>query len=122
MKLRFLNKTMRLRLRRSELERLVQGEVLINHVPLLPQPLSYSLRSDPDQLAVSFDAGELTVVLLDSQVEQLLSDQQIGLYLNFDDLAVTIEKDFQRTHVRTDEDSDLYPNPRKKGGLTEIIS
>jgi hypothetical protein len=118
MKLRLRQNSVRLRLTRSEVQRLAEGQAIEESVAFAPAAatnLRYLVRSAeglPGGIA-SFQAGCVAVELPASQVTSWATGTEEGIY--FDTawgLKVAVEKDFKCLDPRTEEDeSDAFDHP-----------
>ena len=121
MKLRIRGNSLRLRLKRGEVDRLAAGIKLVEETQFPGSVLSYSLElSDNDDMLASFhDSGiavsmprEIIPEWADTDLVSLYSEQKLS-----DDslLTILVEKDFSCLepghHRDCDEDADTYPHP-----------
>ncbi|MDE1156626.1 MAG: hypothetical protein PW735_12975 [Acidobacteriaceae bacterium] len=120
MKLRIQGNSIRLRLMRSELERLGQGLVLKEEVFLAPTPdgtLRYllSVREQSELVSVSFSQSVLDVTISPTQFDVWRQESEVGIYekVHSDSkpLQVTIEKDFACLDRSDADNKDTFPNP-----------
>jgi hypothetical protein len=114
MKLRMNDKSVRLRLLRSEVERFrVSGEVTAAIQFPNGKALQYRLVagqiSEPD---VRFTGDALAVVVPAAAAAAWTGGAQVGIYGSAGGLDVLVEKDFRRTSAASADDDDRYPNPR----------
>ena len=114
MKMRFQGSTLRLRLRQSEVKRLMlQGEVR-EEVQFGESTLVYSLLLD-DEVGVAL-AGivghEVSVRLPRSLGEAWANGPEVSISSTGVLPTVLIEKDFVRTAVEERDDFDRFTNPR----------
>lgn len=121
MKLRIKGDSMRLRVSRSELARLLNGERVEDTVHFSAQPdshFTYGLQLTPQPVAIRIKSEPQSVMVLLSE-EQMTSwsvDTEVGIYGTVDlghtgSLDVMIEKDFACLD-RSDEDNfDTFTNP-----------
>ncbi len=113
MKLRVLNQSVRFRLQRSEAEQLASNGVLSSTTRLAGRELTYGVEGGPHPAPeLTWDGSKLVVAIPAAELAAWAQGDEVGWYGHIADVTVTIEKDFQRTHVRTELDGDLYPNPR----------
>ena len=121
MKLRIRENTIRLRLKRSEVEKLASGQSIVESTQFPESVLTYRLDvADEGPFAASFGQGSLAVRLPMSDVRQwaqsdqvsILAEQSVG---ESQVLSLLVEKDFKCLspgHHRPDEDDDdTYPHP-----------
>ncbi len=114
MKLRVLNQSVRFRLQRSEAVQLASSGALSSTIRLAGRELTYRVEgSSHPAPQLTWDGSTLVVAIPAAGLIAWAKGEEVGWYGQIADVAVTIEKDFQRTHVRTELDGDLYPNPRR---------
>jgi hypothetical protein len=113
MKIRMTEASIRLRLRRSEVERFRSvGEVAAS-IPLPERTLHYRLRrGEVAQPTVSFRSDTLEVVVPAVEGDDWASGPKVGIYGKSGGLDILVEKDFRRTSAPSPDDDDRYPNPR----------
>ncbi|MGB0063927.1 MAG: hypothetical protein WBP85_05725 [Terracidiphilus sp.] len=122
MKLRIQGNSVRLRVSRSELERLLRGERVEDAIQFSAAPesrLSYGLQaaSQAKPVEVEWKPRGATVLVAQERMKRWGSESEVGIYESVDlgpagALAVTIEKDFaclDRSHA---DDSDSFANPK----------
>lgn len=119
MKLRIKGNSIRLRLLRSEIERLsAQGEIS-DEVHFGDTALRYSLRMsrEAESVNANFDRGEITVVIPEDMGRTWAEGDGVGLDAEQPigeggPLAILVEKDFACLDRPDDPDrDDAYPNP-----------
>jgi hypothetical protein len=121
MKLRIKGNSLRLRLGRSEVARLAQGERLEERVQFTPDDdttLIYGLEqaSGIDKMQLRYKPMDVTVLVSDLLVARWAANEQVGLYdsLNLGSgrtLDLLVEKDFACLDVSDEENVDTFPNP-----------
>jgi hypothetical protein len=121
MKLRIKGNSLRLRLGRSEVARLAQGERLEERVQFTPDDdttLIYGLEqaSGIDKMQLRYKPMDVTVLVSDLLVGRWAANEQVGLYdsLNLGSgrtLDLLVEKDFACLDVSDEENVDTFPNP-----------
>ena len=121
MKLRIKGNSLRLRLGRSEVARLAQGERLEETVQFTPDDdatLIYGLEqaSGIDKMQLRYKPMDVTVLVSDLLVARWAVNEQVGLYdsLNLGSgrtLDLLVEKDFACLDVSDEENVDTFPNP-----------
>jgi hypothetical protein len=116
MKLRILDNSVRLRLLRSEVDEFArQGEVRAETRFSPTSVLRYSLEAgDVVEPQVSFENSSVRVVVPAALAKAWTSGGEVAIEGESGGISILIERDFQRTHVKTPLDHDLHPNPRKK--------
>jgi len=115
MKLRILNQTVRFRLQKSEVVHLAEHGEISATSRLAGRELTYRISggesADPQ---LSWDGSSLALAVPIESLRAWARGDDVGWYCDVDGVALSVEKDFQRTHVATDLDGDLYPNPRRQ--------
>lgn len=117
MKLRIQDNTIRLRLRKSEVVQFGKQGFLEAHTHLTPDcTFVYRLEmSDAKEMRVRPLSCGLAVEAPRELAQAWVASPEIGMS-GGSDPEILIEKDFQRTSVRSLVDFDLYPNPRASAG------
>ena len=121
MKLRLRGNSIRLRLKRGEVDRLAAGKTLVEETQFPGSTLSYSLcLSDNDDMLASFDNGSIAISMPKEIIPEWADTDLVSLYSVItlpDDsqLVVLVEKDFSCLepghHRDCDDDADTYPHP-----------
>lgn len=122
MKLRIRGNSLRLRLKRSEVDRIGAGEAILDATRFPGAVLSYSLRvsSDARQLVAALSGSDVVVTVPASEAKRWASTDDVSLTGSLDlpggdALAILIEKDFACLtpgHGRSHEDDeDAFPHP-----------
>jgi len=121
MKLRLRGNSIRLRLKRGEVDRLAAGSTLVEETQFPGSALSYSLGlSDNDDMLASFDNGSIAISMPKEIIPEWADTDLVSLYSEItlaDDsqLVVLVEKDFSCLepghHRDCDDDADTYPHP-----------
>jgi hypothetical protein len=122
MKLRIKGNSIRLRVMRSELERLQSGQRLeesVQFAPTIDGVLRYSLAMDASTsvpISVSFRSREITTLISRQQLDGWSLEAQVGLYATLPittdtSLEVAIEKDFACLDSNDAENADTFVNP-----------
>jgi hypothetical protein len=123
MKLRILGDTVRLRLSRSEVERMLEDgrvEQAVHFGVEAGQTLRYALVADAEveAMCATFSDATITVYVPTSDVRRWATTDQVGMRMRqvMDDarvLDVLVEKDFQCLEPRPGEEAyDGFPNPK----------
>lgn len=120
MKLRIKGNSIRLRLLRSEVERLAAELCISEATAFGPNALRYSISisNDAESLHASFENNEIVVAIPKSLAQRWADSDQVGLDAeqplgNGGTLSIVIEKDFVCVDRTDDPDrADAYPNPR----------
>jgi hypothetical protein len=109
-----MNETsIRLRLRRSEVELFRSVGEVAAAIPFPERLLRYRLRrGDVLQPSVSFCNDSLEVVVPAVESDDWTNGPKVGIYGKSGGLDILVEKDFRRTSAPSPDDDDRYPNPR----------
>jgi hypothetical protein len=123
MKLRIKGDSLRLRVSRSELARLLQGDRIEEtaHFAAAPEArLTYALESAIDSAPVRVEYGSrgLTVILSEEQLGIWGLEKEVGVYSTLDiggdrSLEVIVEKDFSCLDREGEENDDTFRNPHE---------
>jgi hypothetical protein len=109
--------SLRLRLTRSEVERLGERGVVEEAVEFGQERLTYRLSAAPhgEPVQADFRNGAVTVSV-DKQVLNAWTDSdEVGIYARAGGLIVSIEKDFRcLTRPLDEQERDCYPNPAEE--------
>jgi hypothetical protein len=121
MKLRIRGDSMRLRLKRSEVDQLAAGTSISEETHFPNSVLTYRLDvSENNDISASFDNGSLSVSLPKSTVLDWASTDEVSLFAEqklsgSDSLSLLIEKDFKCLepghHRDCEDDEDTFPHP-----------
>lgn len=117
MKLRILDNTLRLRLRKSEVVQFGQQGVLEAAMQVTAEDVfRYRLEASAECEALGARiSGYGIVVSVPLELAQAwVRNDDVAISGQAGLLAILIEKDFQRTSVKSLIDFDLFPNPRRK--------
>jgi hypothetical protein len=120
-KLRIQGNSLRLRVTRSEVARLLAGGEVVEVIRFAVAPeaaLAYVLGVDRrcKAIQVSYGPERLSVMVTDEQLKAWSDPSQVGIYavvpLNGgEQLEISIEKDFACLDRRDGGDEDAFPNP-----------
>jgi hypothetical protein len=121
MKLRILGNSLRLRISRSELERLQADGSIEDSIRFSSAPeasLTYALAVEPGEegVRVRYSPQRVAVLLNEAQLRTWSQPNEVGIYVSVSNgsekgLQLTIEKDFaclDRSHA---SNADAFPNP-----------
>ncbi|HBY58948.1 MAG TPA: hypothetical protein DEH78_03955 [Solibacterales bacterium] len=117
MKLRLTERSVRLRVRRSEVE-LFSKTGCVSETLVFPggAALTYRLTAAPViETSVAFGGGVVEILVPAAQAAGWAASQQVGIYGQHRDVEICVEKDFRRTSLPSPDDGDRYPNPRASG-------
>jgi hypothetical protein len=123
MKLRIKGNSIRLRLGRSEVQRVADGEVIEESTifgPSKQECFAYALSASPDarEVSASFANRRMVVRVPTSMIHQWATTDQVGIQSlqhtgNDDGLSILIEKDFECIDAAPGESQeDAFPNPQ----------
>lgn len=114
MKIRMNDKSVRLRLLRSEVERFgATGSVAASIEFANGRALRYRLaRGESGDTAVSFTEDAIEVIVPAREAAAWAEGPQVGIYGKSGSIEIIVEKDFRRTSAPSPDDDDRYPNPR----------
>ncbi len=118
MKLRIQGNSLRLRLTRSEVERLREGGEISETIPIRTGgPLTYRLRKSAgaDAVQAELAQGVISVSVPGPMVERWAGSDDIGIYGQEGVLNIAIEKDFRcLTRAAEEQEADAYPHPAEQ--------
>ena len=121
MKLRIRGNSIRLRLKRGEVDQLAAGNRIVDETDFPGALFGFSLElSDDDDMEASFDSGRIAVSMpreiipewADTDLVTLYSEQELS---GGGVLKILVEKDFSCLepghHRNCEDDEDTYPHP-----------
>ena len=121
MKLRIRGDSIRLRLKRGEVDRIAAGGSIVEETHFPNFVLTYRLdASENREISASFDNGSLVVSLPKSKAQNWAGTDAVSLHAKqplsgTDSLSVLIEKDFSCLepghHRECKDDQDTFPHP-----------
>lgn len=121
MKLRIRGNSVRLRLKRGEVDRLAAGSKLIEETEFPDSAFGYSLElSDNEDMVASFENGRIEISMPREIIPEWAETDLVSLYSEqklSDDgiLEILVEKDFSCLepghHRNCEDDKDTYPHP-----------
>lgn len=111
MKLRVRGNSIRLRLTRTEVERLAAGDAVEETVELI-RPFRYSLEAaDTDEIAADFDGERIRVVVPRDRVADWAATKRVGIESVTGGVRLLIEKDFACLSPRGEDESNMFVHP-----------
>jgi len=126
MKLRIRQNSIRLRLKRGEVDQIASGKSIVEETHFPDSVLTYRLDvSDDGTFSTSFNEGSLVIRVPVSELAQWAKTDQVSMVAeqalqDSGTLSLLIEKDFSCLapgHHRPDEDdADTYPHPEAESG------
>jgi len=121
MKLRIKGDSLRLRVSRSEVTRLLAGDCLEETIHFAPEEaakFSYALHQDHSvsRPTVQYEGHKVTVLIPSDQAKTWGVTDQVGIAEdislgNLGSLAILIEKDFACLDRSETDNEDTFPNP-----------
>ncbi len=126
MKLRIRGDTLRLRLKRGEVNQLAAGIGIVEETHFPGSVLTFRLDvSDKDAFSANFDEGSLAISVPKSSVLEWAGTDEVSIVAEQElpgtgNLSVLIEKDFSCLepghHRDCDDDKDTFPHPSARSG------
>jgi hypothetical protein len=126
MKLRIRENTIRLRLKRAEVDQLASGQSIVEQTHFPDSVLTYRLDvADGGDFSASFNDGNLTISLPQAEVTEWAQNDQVSIVAeqalgNSDSLSLLVEKDFKCLapghHRPGEDDDDTFPHPEAETG------
>ncbi len=126
MKLRIRGDSLRLRLKRGEVDQIAAGSSIVEETHFPDSVLTYRLDvSENRDTSASFDRGSLIISLPKSRVSDWAGTDEVSLYAEqklsgIGSLSLLIEKDFSCLepghHRDCEEDEDTFPHPSTQSG------
>jgi len=126
MKLRIRQNSIRLRLKRGEVDQIASGQSIIEETHFPDSVLTYRLDvADGDEFSTSFNEGNLVIRAPAAELLRWAKTDQVSILAeqalaDSGTLSLLIEKDFSCLapgHHRPDEDdADTYPHPEAESG------
>ncbi len=112
MKLRIRANTIRLRLLQDEVQRLSQGETIVETLPT-PTPFHYAVSpADVPDLTATYNGHTLTIQVPQAWSATWATNDEVGRQAKTAGLDILIEKDWACTTPRQGEENQgTYPNP-----------
>lgn len=118
MKLRLNEKSIRLRLLKSEVGAFASKGTVATSIrfPGSGDLMFQLVSAAVDRPAVTFSGDRIRVEVPSSLAEHWCASDDVGIYAEHGGLDIIVEKDFRRTSMPSPDDDDRYPNPRADGG------
>ncbi len=121
MKLRIRGDSLRLRLKRDEVDQIAAGSSIVEETHFPDSVLSYRLDvSENNDISASFERGSLVISLPKSKVSDWADSDEVSLsaeqkLMDAGSLTLLIEKDFSCLepghHRDSEDDEDTFPHP-----------
>lgn len=119
MKIRIEDDSVRLRLRKSEVQKLADAGSLCASTAFPEQRFEYCLQAAPDlsDLEASFSEGKITVRLPEAWLRDWPDSSEVGFETSFafgaSSLHILVEKDFVCLDRDPETQQDQFPHPRQ---------
>jgi hypothetical protein len=121
MKIRICGNSIRLRLKRAEVDQIAAGNGILEETHFPDSVLTYRLDVSGERvISASFEAGSLVVCLPEAEVSDWAGSDKVSLFAEQDlpgsgSLSLLIEKDFKCLepghHRDCADDEDTFPHP-----------
>lgn len=121
MKLRIKGNSLRLRISRSEVRKLLDGESIEETIRFTAAPnayLTYALAcaSQEEPVQVQYESQSATILVSEEQIKLWGKEGEVGIYTSIDNgdaglLEIIIEKDFACLDRSAEENADTFVNP-----------
>ena len=123
MKLRIKGNSLRLRLTKSDVEKLAAEKEIEEKTSFPSNTLNYSLKCkiNISELTADFSDNKIIISIPDAFVKDWASDENVGFDSEIkkgssESLYILVEKDFQCLEKTSEDQSDNYTNPNKACG------
>ena len=120
MKLRIKGNSLRLRLSKTDVEKLVVAKYLEERTPFGNNTFVYALQITDagDELSADFDGSKITVFIPEIFIKDWAVNDVVGFNATMpvsdtESLYILIEKDFKCIDETTGDQQDSYENPNK---------
>ena len=114
MKTRLFENTVRVRLTRSEVDRLGRGESLREETRFFSGQLGVEIRvAESPGIDAAFDGASIVITVPEAEVAHWASpaSQLEGLYAAHGTTKVAVEKDYACLHKTGEQNEGTFPNP-----------
>jgi len=112
MKIRIKDNFVRLRLTKSEIDKLGNTREVIGRTEFIQQAFIYSIvQTDTEELVASFVDNKMEIALSAGMVRALVETDRIGFEGQSGKVKLLVEKDFACIDNTTEDQSDNFPNP-----------
>ncbi|MGZ3651319.1 MAG: DUF7009 family protein [Bdellovibrionota bacterium] len=122
MKLRIRGDSIRLRLTRTEVAAVAQGQI-VQEFTSFPGGIRFAYCLEPQPLAAGIEAsfrdGRIAVTVPLAQAIAWAEGESVALQNSAEELSILIEKDFACLKPRAfekEDESDMFPNPNLSSG------
>ncbi len=120
MKLRIKGNSIRIRLTKTEVNKLAETGYLEEETVFTENTFAYALQrlDDGDELSVTFNDNKITMLVPSGLIKDWPGNNVVGfnstlLVNEIDSLHLLLEKDFACLDEATEDQSDNYENPNK---------
>ena len=119
MKLRIQGNSIRFRLTQTEVSTCGEADACMGKVEFPDgNTLIYRLTTG-SALSSTFRDNVITIALPEMEVERWMNSDQVGIsgkltLENGDELSILVEKDFKCLTERGEDESDMFPHPKKR--------
>lgn len=112
MKIRIKGNSLRYRLTKTDVERLLKNGYLEEQTVFGSSVLTYALQVyNSSRLSAGFDDNKITLFMPEPMANEWVSTNKVGFEENSGQLYLLIEKDFKCLDNVAEDQSDNYPNP-----------
>ena len=114
MKLRIKGNSVRVRLTKSEVEKICTDSILEESTLFGNNVFRYELRKDnlEKNLSAKFESGKISILLPSPLIQDWNINETVGFNRTTDDgLDILVEKDFKCLDETTEDQSDNFENP-----------
>lgn len=114
MKLRVKGNSIRVRLTKTEVDKICSGTTFEESTIFGENIFKYELKKSDDvsELSAAFNSGTITIFLPSSLIENWSTNETVGFNeTSQDGLYILVEKDFKCIDETTEDQSDNYENP-----------
>jgi len=118
MKVRLLNNSIRVRISKTEMKELAEQKYLCTKTSFTDNFLgTYLMVLDQESISIKLQNHRIEIKIPKAKIELMSADDQVGFTENIaleneEPLQFTLEKDFQCLEPRSEDESDLYKNPK----------
>lgn len=112
MKIRIKDNSVRLRLTKSEIDKLGAAGKVIGRTEFTHQPFIYEIaQTDNAALVASFMDNKIVIGISATMIQELVHTDRIGFEGMSGQVSLLVEKDFACIDNTVEDQSDNYPNP-----------
>ncbi|GGN13765.1 hypothetical protein GCM10010967_57440 [Dyadobacter beijingensis] len=112
MKIRIKEQFIRFRLTKTDVRKLAEDGMVIEHSQFLTRMLIYSIvRTTGHQLSIDFDGKAIIVGMPGQMIDELSTTEIVGFSENSSLMKILVEKDFICLEAPLEDQSDNYDHP-----------